>query len=163
MTLTAIPALMSLAFGGQPGPIDPHDVWGMWLTDDGLTKVEIADCGDGTPCGRVAWVTPDALSPEEKHEVLRDRANPDPALRDRPVIGMPLLYGFRRADDRWRRGRIYDAAEGDTYRASIERLSAAELFVEGCVAVICRDFIWTATVLTPEEEEEAAGYAPSEE
>jgi len=30
---------------------DPHNVFGTFLTDEGNVRVEISDCGDGSPCG----------------------------------------------------------------------------------------------------------------
>ena len=42
---------------------ESHNVFGTWITEGGTSHVEIADCGDGTPCGTVAWIDPEALEP----------------------------------------------------------------------------------------------------
>lgn len=137
-----------------------HDVYGLWLTEAGSSKVEIVDCGDGTPCGYIRWVDPSTFPSEDDDPALRDARNKDESLRDRPIIGLELLSSFERADDRWRRGEIYDPEGGDVYKATLERVDAETLQVEGCIAVLCNTQTWAATTLSAEEEAEAASVSP---
>jgi len=115
----------------------PQDVYGLWLTQDRNARVEIADCGDGTPCGALVWIDPASGALEV------DANNPDPELAERPLLGIELLSAFEPHGSAWRRGRIYDPETGRTYRSRIERTAEDELEVKGCLGPICRTQTWT--------------------
>jgi hypothetical protein len=69
---------------------------------------------------------------------LRDGENPDPALRERRVLGLELLRGLRpdtRRPGRWRGGEVYDPGSGNTYRASITQTRADRLSVRGYIGL----------------------------
>lgn len=110
-------------------------VTGSWLTDDRDGIVEIAPCGDHI-CGRLVK----SLVPIKGVPV--DRNNPDPALRNRPIIGLPVLLGFVQEDEVWH-GRIYDPRRGRHYKATLERVAPDRLKVRGCISVICRTIMWS--------------------
>jgi len=65
------------------------DVAGIWMTAGNGGIVEIKDCGDGTPCGTLIWVTPfkDGTLPKDKN-------NPDKDLAQRDMIGISMLLDF---------------------------------------------------------------------
>jgi uncharacterized protein (DUF2147 family) len=113
------------------------DVAGLWLTDTGDAHIKITDCDDATPCGVIAWLDP------ETQEADSDLNNPDPALRSRPLLGLPFIWGFERKGERWRSGKIYDPKDGKTYRSSLELRDDGTLHVKGCVGPFCRKLIWT--------------------
>lgn len=115
----------------------PQDVYGLWLTEAGSAHVEIADCGDGTPCGELVWVDP------ESGALDHDANNPDPAMTERALIGIRLLGDFEAHENGWRRGEIYDPESGRTYRSMIRRKDADALEVKGCFGPICRSQTWT--------------------
>jgi uncharacterized protein (DUF2147 family) len=85
---------------------------GLWYAEGGSAQVAIEPCGE-TLCGRVVWLR----SPlDEDGCELRDRHNPEPGLRDRPVVGLEVLRGLSpRSDGTWSDGRIYDPGSGSTY------------------------------------------------
>jgi len=70
-----------------------------------------------------------------------DVHNTDVALRQRPILGLPVLTGFQEDGESWR-GRIYDPRSGRTYRSVVSRNADGTLRVQGCVAVICRTQTW---------------------
>lgn len=119
--------------GGPALAADP--VSGRWLTHNRKAIVEIGDCG-GSLCGRIARV----LVPPRGGAT--DRLNPDPALRDRPIIGLPVLTGFTDEGDEWR-GRIYDPQKGKSYRSTLRLNPDGTLRVRGCVALFCKTLTWT--------------------
>jgi uncharacterized protein (DUF2147 family) len=92
---------------------------GLWYAEGGAARVAIEPCG-AELCGRVVWLR----SPfDEDGCELRDRYNPDPGLRGRPLLGLEVLYGLsRQSDGTWRGGRVYDPTSGNTYTclASLE-------------------------------------------
>ena len=108
---------------------------GRWLTEGGQAIVNIRPCGPSL-CGaieRVLKPTPGAPTTDVK--------NPDPALRNRPFVGINILTRFKDEGTDWR-GQIYDPKSGKTYR-SILKASGNSLSVKGCVAVFCRSQSWT--------------------
>ena len=125
----AIMSAAAPAVAGQP-------ITGRWLTADGGAVVAIGDCG-GNVCGRVAKVIkgPPAGKP------WVDALNPDPRLKSRPLVGMPILTEMAASGDGWK-GKIYDPKTGKTYRAVVAR-DGANLKVQGCIAIFCRTMVWT--------------------
>jgi uncharacterized protein (DUF2147 family) len=117
----------AIAAPGQDGPA------GTWRTEKGDALVRIVDCG-GQYWGVVAW---------EKTPGI-DRKNPNPALKSRPTLGMPVLLGMRPdQSDRWS-GHIYNAEDGQTYDSHIKLTGANTLRVEGCVlGIMCGGETWS--------------------
>ncbi len=86
---------------------------GRWYAEGGAAQVEIVPC-DNDLCGRVVWLR----SPfDDDGCTLRDRNNPNPALRGRSVLGLELLRAAPTAvgDDAAGRCSIYDPTSGRTY------------------------------------------------
>lgn len=100
---------------------DETDVFGLWSGGDSLLEVGMGDAGLSM---RVLAIK-DAVYGEdeglgEPGAPRRDDNNPDPALRERPVVGMELLAEYRYTGKRWE-GKIYDPASGNTYASRMER------------------------------------------
>ena len=122
------------SFAAAPGSAE---IFGRWRTDDGKAIVAIGRCGD-TACGTIAAVL------DRSPGVPRtDVKNPSPALRKRPILGMPVLTGFRRSDDQWSGGRAYDPKSGSSYRARLSVNSDGLLKVTGCVLFVCQSKRWS--------------------
>jgi uncharacterized protein (DUF2147 family) len=87
---------------------------GVWLHPNKRIEVEIAPCDDRL-CGTIVWLK----SPNDAQgRPLVDLRNPDPALRTRPLLGLTVLRGLRRADDgSWQDGKIYNPDDGGDYSA----------------------------------------------
>ncbi|MEM9421803.1 MAG: DUF2147 domain-containing protein [Pseudomonadota bacterium] len=117
--------------------IAPTDVMGDWAPPGGDSIISIADCGDGTPCGKISW-----LASDPNGEFI-DEENADPELRNRPLVGMVMLQKFKKHSSGWRRGEIYDPGSGKTYRAKISRASKDTLEVKGCVGPFCQSQNWS--------------------
>ena len=124
--------LSLLLLGNAPPSVD-----GLWRTDDGKAIVRIGPCGPHT-CGWVARVL--AQGPKVP---TTDVNNPDPKLRNRPLLGLATLTGFTRDGATWTGGRAYDPKAGRSYRATLEPNRDGSLKVTGCVLVICRSLRWT--------------------
>lgn len=86
--LCRIAALIVL-FGAPSAFADESDIEGRWLSGDKSGWIDIRLI-DGKPVGTVAGST----TPEEVPRV--DEFNPDPALRDRPLLGITILHGAYR-------------------------------------------------------------------
>lgn len=132
MKLFLAVAMALLASGAAAAPAP---VTGRWLTPHSDALVQIGTCG-ASLCGRIARVLKvDPTKPKV------DANNPDPALRTRPIVGLPILTGFVADDDRWQ-GSIYDPRSGRTYRSELTR-DGATLKVKGCFGPFCRTQTWT--------------------
>jgi uncharacterized protein (DUF2147 family) len=115
-------------------------VMGTWLTASGIAQVRIGPCPDpanGPICGLVAGLInpkgPDgnAVGPD----MATDYRNPDPALRTRKVIGMPLIWGFKKTADpnAFEDGHIYNGENGKIYNANISLQPDGKLRLRGYV------------------------------
>ncbi|MEP6341979.1 MAG: DUF2147 domain-containing protein [Maricaulaceae bacterium] len=114
---------------------------GLWLVESGNGKVEIKDCGDGTPCGTLVWIN----KANGKSDV--DINNVDPDFQGRPLLGSAVFWGFKKKGEGWKSGKIYDAESGKTYKSKIKLNDEGELKVKGCVGPICKSQIWVRTTL----------------
>lgn len=113
-----------------------HDVFGVFLTQAQTSTVTIEDCGDGSPCGRVSWIDPNAMAPGQTPEAAMTKAG-------EPVLGLLMLQGFDQRKKDWRGGTIYDPENDKTYASRLKRLGDGRLEVKGCVGPICQTQIWT--------------------
>ena len=137
-------AIFSLIFAATislAANADPHDVFGTWATEAGTSHVTIADCGDGSPCGTVTWIDPEALEPGVTPETAVD-ANGD------NVLGLQMLYDFSKKRNDWRSGTIYDPEAGKTYGSRIKKRDDGTLQVKGCIGPFCQEQIWQPVLET---------------
>lgn len=115
-------------------------VQGDWLTQSGSAKVHVAPCGDRL-CGAVVWLRNPLDKATGKPQI--DANNPDPALRNRPIVGLQLIRGLKPAPGgRWTGGSIYDPQTGKTYDSRLSLNPDGTLKVEGCVSIICQAQTW---------------------
>jgi uncharacterized protein (DUF2147 family) len=113
------------------------DLTGMWRTQMHHALVSISACADSTPCGALVWVDPGLTQ-----GVTTDARNLDPRLRNRPLIGLRILWGFRSEATQWASGRVYNPDTGQTFSASLRLLSEDTLLVTGCLGPLCRSERW---------------------
>ena len=116
-----------------------HDVYGIYATPDGTSHIEIADCGDGTPCGKIVWIDPASLPDGKTPETVVSH-------HGEPLIGMQMIGGFERRKRDWRGGSIYDPEGDKTYAARLKRMSDGQLQLKGCIGPICQTQIWASVV-----------------
>jgi uncharacterized protein (DUF2147 family) len=109
------------------------DAVGIWRMENGKVTVRVRDCG-GKLCGSIVALK----KPLDKHgRPKTDKDNPNPALRNRPLIGLALLSGMQPAgEDRWA-GYIYNPDDGRTYTAKM-KLNGGTMQIKGCVLVFCK-------------------------
>ena len=107
---------------------------GVWVVD-GKAAVQLYDC-NGLLCGRLRWL-------ESPHDPQggpkRDKHNPDPALRQRELCGLTLIWDLHPAGpDRWEGGWFYNPESGKTYNVTTEHTSSDQIvarFYEGFTLV----------------------------
>lgn len=137
MTALQAAAIFSTSFVAAPLALaapPPDDPTGEWMVEKGYATIRIIDCA-GQYWGVVAW---------EKTPGNTDKNNPDPKLRSRPTLGMPILLGMKPAKPNEWSGDIYNSQDGRTYSASISMLRPDTLKVKGCVlGFLCGGENWT--------------------
>ncbi len=108
-----------------------QEIDGIWISGDGDGWIEIILDGDGLS-GKIAGSPND---PEGKNPRFDDK-NPDPLLRDRALMGLEILGGFKRsAANKWKGGRIYDPNSGKTYKCTITQVDDDTLEVRGFIGI----------------------------
>jgi len=130
--LTGCLALLMAMGAGAQDTLTPGDaVLGQWLTEGDKAVVEIFRCEDRY-CGKIVWLK-EPTNPDGS-EVL-DTENPDPSKRNRTVLGLNLVWGFRYDENQgWVDGSIYDPDNGKTYSCKMN-LEGDTLKVRGYVGI----------------------------
>ncbi len=127
MTLTAAPVL---------GAAEGGSIFGVWLTEGGASKLEIAPCGDNKACARVIWIkNPTYVNGKDGPVGTEkiDRQNPDPSLRSRPILGLQVMEGLTLEGEWWKNGSCYDPQTGRTYQCKMQLESPTELKLRGFI------------------------------
>jgi uncharacterized protein (DUF2147 family) len=120
----------------------PSSIEGVWLSADGTGWIKIELGVDG-PKGSIAG-SPD--DPEQRKPSDKDNLNPDPALRDRALLGLTIMDGFTTAGDgKWKNGKIYDPNSGKTYKCKLTLVDANTLELRGYIGIslLGRTETWT--------------------
>jgi len=86
---------------------------GVWWNEEKTTKIEVEQ-KNGKYIGTIVYMIPEKY---ENGEAPKDDENPDPALRNRSLIGLQILDGFEYDTKKkeWKEGTIYDPKSGKTY------------------------------------------------
>lgn len=129
--LAASALLSSAVYSAAP-------VTGRWVTESKDAVVEIAPCG-ASLCGKVAKF----LNTPPQGVDQKDIHNPNKALRNRTILGMNILSGFKAEGNEWK-GQIYDPKSGKTYRSIVYKGKSGNLVVKGCIGPFCQAQTWTA-------------------
>ena len=119
------------------GATDPT---GVWQTQAGDARVKVSKCGGGI-CGVIVGLK-EPIDPATGKPQVDDK-NPNPGLKKRPMIGLPLFSGMQPTSPNKWSGQIYNADDGGTYASSISVAGPDTLRVEGCVGALCGGETWT--------------------
>jgi uncharacterized protein (DUF2147 family) len=96
------------------------DPKGLWLAQDGA-RVRVGPCG-GTLCATIA--APKSHVDPETGLPWTDKNNPDPAQRNRPLVGVAVLYSLvADGPGKWT-GRLYNVDNGQSYAGHLLELDA---------------------------------------
>jgi uncharacterized protein (DUF2147 family) len=139
---------MALLLPGSPVWSQSHktdDILGTWLNQEATGKVTIYK-EHGKYFGKIVWLR----EPNDKDsgKPRTDKENPDPKLKNTPLVGLVNLKDFNfNGKDEWSGGTIYDPKNGKTYKCYIEFESANKLKIRGYVGVslLGRNTYWTKT------------------
>jgi uncharacterized protein (DUF2147 family) len=107
----------------------PESILGEWCTqrEEGRPpgRVKFVQAQDGTYMGILTW------SADPKKDVN----SKDPRLRDRPLVGIVLMWHLKYDDGEYVDGYVYNPEDGGTYRVKTEVLSPESLKVRGYLGI----------------------------
>lgn len=128
-----IPALLlATLLLASPALAQNADPSGTWLTQSGDTRVRIGRCGQAY-CGTIVAST-----------YQKDTNNQDPAKRDRPVVGLQMIWGLQPTGADYT-GQLYNPQDGRTYTGKVKVTGPGVIQLSGCVlgGLICKSQTWT--------------------
>lgn len=130
MVKSVLAAIVLACLAITPALADPS---GIWVDKDGWT-IRIYGCGQDM-CAAIASVQP-PLDPATGKPPT-DKNNSDASKRDRPLVGIQVLFDMHpNGPGKWS-GTMYDPDRGNMYSGNLLELSADRIRIEGCVLVIC--------------------------
>jgi uncharacterized protein (DUF2147 family) len=108
----------AVALPAAPALADPT---GVWLRDNGNSRVRVAKCGEAF-CGTIAWVK-DAGGPSK--------------------VGQRVFYDMMPSGANAWSGKAFNPEDGKTYTGKMT-VSGASMTTSGCVlgGMICRSVSW---------------------
>jgi uncharacterized protein (DUF2147 family) len=137
---TAAGALALVLSAGAAAAQD-KGILGIWWTDKNKGRVEIARCAAPKQglCGTIIWIS----EPKDAQgRPQTDSGNKNPALRSRPIIGLPIFEGWRETGPNKWTGSVYDPEQATTYDDLEITLAGDKLTIKGCLMFICDSETW---------------------
>lgn len=134
-------AAITLAVLGFSAPALADPI-GTWLTENGRSRVKIADCG-GALCGTIVWLK--EPNDPETGKPKTDKNNADATKRTRPLIGVPIVISMKpNGGNKWS-GQVYNAEDGKTYSGNLTEQGPNAMRLEGCAlgGLVCKGQNWT--------------------
>lgn len=132
--------------------VNSDDIVGLWNTEEKDAVIELFKCGRKY-CGRVFWVKEPNYSAGDKNgregQPKLDIKNPDPNLRNRPIVGLQIMHDFSFAGSkRWTGGKMYDPESGQTYSGRMTLTTPNTLDLRGYIlfSLLGRTTTWTRRV-----------------
>lgn len=109
------------------------DAFGTWRHPENGSHVQIYKCGDGL-CAKIVK-SGDGQKTDDK--------NPDAAKKSRPIEGLVIMAGAKKAGDNQWKGQLYNRADGGTYSGTLTVKSKSSMDLSGCTAVVlCKTVTW---------------------
>ena len=126
--------LLAATVGAAAQTADPV---GEWLVKDGTARIKVVSCPTSPNQPPLLW---GVIWAETKPGT--DSQNPDPAMRNRPMLGVPILVGMKQTEANKWEGKIYDPTRGSLWSAKLSVSRNDMLEVRGCFGFICDGEDW---------------------
>jgi uncharacterized protein (DUF2147 family) len=120
MAFRAIAVVLAILGGGEAALAG--DATGVWLHEDGASKVRVAPCGSAL-CGTIVW--------------LKDTKGP-------AKIGQKVFFDMVSSGDNNWTGKAFEPSSGKEYTGKMT-LAGDSLTTAGCVfgGLICKSIVWS--------------------
>jgi uncharacterized protein (DUF2147 family) len=114
---------------------------GKWVNKDGEANIQIYKKG-ANYFGKLVWLK---RPNNEAGKAKVDLKNPEPSLRNRPILGLEILKNFSYIDGNWEGGSIYDPKSGNIYSSKMTLDGNDHLNIRGYLgfSFIGRTDIWS--------------------
>jgi uncharacterized protein (DUF2147 family) len=144
-TVVLFSIFMSNLFA-QKSNTNADAIIGVWLSENGRAKIKIERYGEKYS-GKIFWLI-EPIDPKTGKPKV-DVKNPNEKLRDRPLLGMVNLLGFKyKGKNEWGDGTVYDPGSGKTYDSNITLEDPNTIEVRGYIgiSIIGKTIVWTRVV-----------------
>lgn len=128
-------AMLAILILSRTAYAEHHDVYGIFITDEGSAKIQIKECEGGVPCGYFIWFNDDL--PPRVTETRKFSGE-----KGQPLLGSLMLKNFSKEKSDWRGGKVFDSDNDKIYSARLKRLPDGSLQVKGCIGPFCHTQIW---------------------
>ncbi len=118
---------------------NPDEIVGRWSTPNKSVEIEVYKV-NGLYNGKIIGLKNPCYPANDPREMggkpRVDRENPDPQKRNRPLIGMDVIWGLHYSGDgTWEQGTVYDPRCGKAYKGKVTLESPDLLKVRGFIGV----------------------------
>jgi len=139
------------ASAAQAASADPTGIWRKAEQGERPGKFEIFRCGTSKRylCAKIVWLQ----DPNDSNgRPLHDIRNENPAMRGRPILGLPIMTGLVPAATNQWKGSIYNPEDGNTYSVTLTMVSRNQINVRGCKGwILCGERTWLRSSLPQPE------------
>lgn len=159
LALLGITLMTPLQAGEKSAAWSADAIVGRWLiaSKDAVIDIHPVDGPAGSEYhGSIAWLLDKTYDEDDGPALngrpLLDHRNPDPALRSRPLLGLPMLKGLRfDGHEHWREGRVYSSNDGRTYSVQVSLADADHLRLRGYfgLPLFGMTSVWTRIAALP--------------
>lgn len=138
--IASLLVVLALGFTIKAHGQTENKILGLWYNTEKTAQVEITKNGSEY-IGKIAWLK----DPNPDGKPATDKQNSDPKLRQRALMGLPLLKGLKYSGGVWKDGEIYDPKNGKTYSCELKLKSDSVLEVRGYLgfSFVGRTVEWT--------------------
>ena len=103
---------------------------GLWFNEEKEAKIQFFE-KEGKLFGKITWLK----EPKDNGKDKTDKNNPNPDLRNKPIVGLVILKDFDKDGKNWKNGEIYDPKSGKTYSSTIKWSGENQLNIRGFIGV----------------------------
>ena len=141
MVLTVLAACMAFAAAGWAADASIAGVWSMPVLkgkDKGKERLQVEIFEkNGAYYGKIVKLAPGVPADAVCTKCTKDR-------KDKPLMGMLILWDLKKEAGRYVEGTVYDVDEGKDYKCSAALVAQDKLKITACIlSLICESHYWT--------------------
>ena len=111
---------------------------GKWYDENKDAQIEMFQKGNML-FGKIVWLKePNDAQGKPK----LDKFNPDPAKRNKPILGLEIITGLEFVEGKWIKGKIYSPKEGQTAYCSVSLQNEKELSINVSKYLFSTTKVW---------------------
>ncbi len=115
-----------------------NKILGVWTNEDNKVHIEFTQYGNNYSA-KLIWM---AKPNDENGNSKKDKNNSDPKLRDRQLIGVPIIWNLKFQNSKWVNGAIYGPEKGIVADCSIVMPDANTLNIKATKGIFSNVKTW---------------------